>query len=88
MNNAGRRAVVHVRGLRKVVPPHMLANDGKHVAIIEHFGQGRTWTTATNSMKKGGFVSLSAEQKRGNRKQFEGGHSGGKSSFSLTRRLM
>jgi hypothetical protein len=63
----------------------MLAN--QHVAIIEHFGQGRTWTT-TNSMKKGGFVSLSAEQKRGNRKQFEGGHSGGKSSFSLTRRLM
>ena len=78
----GRGAVAHARGLRKVVPPHMLANHGAHV-VIQHFGQGKT----PRSMKTGGFMSLSAEQKRGNRKQFDGRHSGGKSSFSLTRRL-
>ena len=78
----GRGAVAHARGLRKVVPPHMLANHEAHV-VIQHFGQGKT----PRSMKTGGFMSLSAEQKRGNRKQFDGGHSGGKSSFSLTRRL-
>jgi hypothetical protein len=63
------------RGLKRVVPPHMKNHSA--AVVTKHIGYEAT----PNSLFEGGFCSLSPSQKRGNRKQFDGGHSGGKSSF-------
>jgi hypothetical protein len=66
-------------GKRRVVPPHM-KNHGAHV-VTKHIGEERT----PDSLLDGGMCSLSPIQKRGNRRQFAGGSSGGVSQLSQWR---
>ena len=62
-------------GKKKIIPPHLI-NHGADV-VLRHIGEGRT----PRSMMEGGFCSMSPTQKRGHRKQFNGGSSGGVSTL-------
>ena len=67
-------------GKRRLVPPHML-KFGSTAQLTKHIGS--TAQSTANSLKACGFCSLSPVQKRGNRKQFAGSSSGGRSQLRL-----